>query len=325
MAALALGAALATAAVVASSPTVVTGNASHLGQTSVVLSGSVNPNGSSTTYFFQWGLTNAYGVNGPARSAAAGTRNVAVKETASSLIPGTVYHYRVVATNRFGTTAGADRTFKTTGNPPPQVATGPATGVSSTGATLTGVVNPNNQATTWDFQIGSTTAYGLATTVQTLPTKSSAMSVSAPVGLTLSPGTIYHYRLVASHGTGNTIVAGADAIFMTFPRTRPVPRVRVQSRPNRLRHRPFTVATTGSITHPGWIPDQFACAGNVVVRYMLGRRLVGTTFVALQPNCTYASLITFARKHHPLSVKVRFLGNSYLAPKLSNGPTIRFT
>lgn len=325
MGVLALGAALATGAVAASSPTVVTSKATHVGQTSAVLNGTVNPNGSSTTYFFQWGLSTSYGVNGKEHSAGSGAKPVSVHDTASNLIPGTVYHYRLVATSRFGTTAGADRTFKTAGNPPPDVATGPATNLSQNGATLTGVVNPRGQKTTWLFQVGQTTSYGVQTTGQTLPTTSSAMSVSAPLSLALNPGTIYHYRLVATHGTSNTTVVGADAIFMTFPRKRPVPAVHINSRPRRLRHRPFTVATTGFITHPSWIPAQFACTGNVIVRYVHGRHLVGTSFVPLQSNCTYGSLITFARRHRPLSVRVRYLGNGYLAPKLRFGPVLRFT
>ena len=138
----------------AASPTVVTGGVSSVGQTSAVLHATVNPNSTSTTYYFQWGLTNSYGVNGKPHSAGKGDKAVAVDETAGGLIPGTVYHYRVVATNEFGLTVGADRAFKTTGHPPPGVTTAPATSLSSSGATLTGVINPSGEATTWWFEWG---------------------------------------------------------------------------------------------------------------------------------------------------------------------------
>ena len=69
---LTLGAALATGALAATSPAVVTGSASHLAQTSARLNGTVNPNGSGTTYFFQWGLDTNYGVNSQSLSAGAG-------------------------------------------------------------------------------------------------------------------------------------------------------------------------------------------------------------------------------------------------------------
>ena len=147
-------------ATAASSPAVSTGPTTNVKDSSAVLHGIVNPNGSSTTYYFQWGLTSGYGVNGPARGAGAGTKAVAVQQTAGGLIPGTTYHYRLVATNQFGTTVGNDRTLRTAGHPPPGVATGPASNVNATGAILTGAINPSGGATSWWFQWGSTTGYG---------------------------------------------------------------------------------------------------------------------------------------------------------------------
>jgi hypothetical protein len=323
MAVLALGAAMASGALAASSPTVVTGSATSIGQSSALLHGTVNPNGSSTTYYFQWGLTNSYGVTGKAHSAGAGVKAVAVKDTATNLLPGTTYHYRLVASSRFGSAGGADHTFKTAGHPPPGVATGPATGISANGANLTGVVNPNGQATTYYFQFDTGTNYRFKTSEATLPAGTAPISVSTGMP-PLQAGVIYHYRVVATHG-GNTTQVGADAIFMTFPSPPPVPKVFVRSQPHRLGHRPFTVATLGSVTHPSWMPAQFACSGNVLIRYMHKRRVIATTFVPLQPNCTYASLITFARKHKPLTVKVRYLGNGYLASSQTVGPVLRFT
>ena len=61
LAAAVIATSVAGVAAAASSPSVVTGATSSVTQSSVVLHGSVNPNGKSTTYFFQWGLTTAYG------------------------------------------------------------------------------------------------------------------------------------------------------------------------------------------------------------------------------------------------------------------------
>ena len=99
-----------------------------------ICSGTINPNGNSTAYYFEWGLTTAYGVTSVEHSAGHGTKPVAVSTTASALIPGTVYHYRLVAANGSGSATGADRTFKTAGNPPPGVSTGPATQISKNGS-----------------------------------------------------------------------------------------------------------------------------------------------------------------------------------------------
>lgn len=98
-------------------PTVTTGAASGVTTTTATLNGTVNPNGSSTTYQFQFGPTIAYGST--TQSAApvpnSGTTAVAVRQTLTNLSPNTTYHYRIVATNPHGTTAGADQAFTTPG------------------------------------------------------------------------------------------------------------------------------------------------------------------------------------------------------------------
>src|SRR6478752_10431642 len=49
------------ASAAASAPAVTTAPASDVGKSSATLSGTVNPNGQSTTYFFQYGTTTSYG------------------------------------------------------------------------------------------------------------------------------------------------------------------------------------------------------------------------------------------------------------------------
>jgi hypothetical protein len=61
-------------AVAASSSAVTTGTHTHVTDTAAVLHGTVNPNGSATTYYFQWGLTAAYGVQSDEHAAGHGTR-----------------------------------------------------------------------------------------------------------------------------------------------------------------------------------------------------------------------------------------------------------
>ena len=98
---------VAAIAVAASSPAVTTGARSHVSDTSAVLNGTINPNGSATAYYFEWGLTTAYGVTSKEHSAGRGTKLVSVSTTASDLIPGTVYHYRLVAANGSGSASGS--------------------------------------------------------------------------------------------------------------------------------------------------------------------------------------------------------------------------
>ncbi len=109
--------ALAGNAVAAVKPTVSTGSATAVTQTSATLHGTVNPQGAATTYYFQYGKTTAYGAQTGPTSAGSGTTAVDVKAPIVGLTPSTTYHYRVVATNAIGATVGADKKFTTPKQP----------------------------------------------------------------------------------------------------------------------------------------------------------------------------------------------------------------
>ncbi|MDX6233867.1 MAG: hypothetical protein QOH68_2944 [Nocardioidaceae bacterium] len=97
-------------------PLATTGSATA-GQTTATINGTINRNGSPTSYHFEWGTTSGYGNATPTRSnAATGSKS----ELLTGLSSGTTYHYRIVASSRGGTTAGADRTFTTSVPPPSQ-------------------------------------------------------------------------------------------------------------------------------------------------------------------------------------------------------------
>lgn len=106
--------ALAGPAQAAGRPKVSTGAARQVGYGSATLAGSINPEGVSTSYYFQYGPTKAYGGQSAIASAGAGTKAVAVALAIAGLQPLTIYHYRLVAVNGAGTTIGGDRTFQTT-------------------------------------------------------------------------------------------------------------------------------------------------------------------------------------------------------------------
>jgi hypothetical protein len=114
--ALALTLALPAAAQAASAPVVATGGTSNLGQQTVTLNGTVDPNGDATTIQFQYGTTNRYGATTPVQTVTGdGKRTISVD--VAGLAPATTYHYRFIATNSKGLDNGGDRSFKTKAQP----------------------------------------------------------------------------------------------------------------------------------------------------------------------------------------------------------------
>lgn len=97
----------------ASRPSVSTGPAKQVSYGSAVLTGTVNPNGADTSYYFQYGPTSKLGSQTGIADAGAGTHGVKVGLPVSGLNPLTLYHYRLVAVNGVGLTVGAERTFLT--------------------------------------------------------------------------------------------------------------------------------------------------------------------------------------------------------------------
>lgn len=95
-------------------PAVTTGPAESVSFSSATITGTINPRGSDTTYYFQYGPTKAYGLQTGAADAGAGTHPVKVAMTIGGLQPITPYHYRLVAVNGAGAKEGADRSLLTT-------------------------------------------------------------------------------------------------------------------------------------------------------------------------------------------------------------------
>ncbi len=211
-------------------PRVTTGAASGATRTTADLHGVVNPQAQDTSWHFEYGTDGSYGSVAPLADgdAGSGTEGVAVRAELDGLSPDTTYHYRLVATNGAGTTAGIERTFRTapaTVEPSvarPSVATGGATGITQTGAVLAARVTPNGGATTWHIEYGRTTGDVVAAPLPgaDVGPGSVPVTVSVPVG-DLVPGSTYHYRVVAVNAAG--IAEGAFRTFVTLERPAPAP------------------------------------------------------------------------------------------------------
>jgi hypothetical protein len=103
----------APASAAAAPPAVTTGSPSSVGESDATVSGTVNPNGQSTSYFFKYGTTTSYGLQTTPAGVGNGTGTVAVHQTLDGLTPNTTYHYELVATSSAGTTNSTDQTFTT--------------------------------------------------------------------------------------------------------------------------------------------------------------------------------------------------------------------
>jgi hypothetical protein len=203
---------------VGSGPTALTGGASSIGTTSANLNGSVNPNGLTTTAYFEWGTSTSYGNNtwAPPGNCGRGTTKIGVGPFyIDGLNPNTTYHFQLVAINSAGTKYGGDQTFTTQiQGSAPTVLTGVASGIGTTSAFMNGSVNPNGWATTAYFEWGTSTAYGNTVPNPQFNEGSGNNKIGTSAELTgLSPNTTYHCQLVAVNSVGTTY--GGDQTFTT--------------------------------------------------------------------------------------------------------------
>jgi phosphodiesterase/alkaline phosphatase D-like protein len=207
-------------ALAAGAPTATTGAAQQVDYASGTVTGTVNPSGNATSYYFEYGTTSAYGMQTSATSAGSGTAGVAVQQPLTGLTASTTYDYRLAAVSSGGTVYGNNATFTTPKTPAPTATTTMATALSSSAATLNGSVNPEGVPTTYYFQYGTTAAYGSKTATQSAGSASTAQAAAANAS-GLQASTTYHYRLVAV-SAGGTVVGG-DNTFATSKLPVPVP------------------------------------------------------------------------------------------------------
>jgi hypothetical protein len=298
-----------------SSPTVTAGSTTGIGQTYAKVHGTVNANGLATTYQFEYGPTNALGKVVPVTAGSVGSGTTAVNETnrIGGLSPDTTYYWELVATNSDGTSTTPIQSFKTTGNPAPVSTTDLATNIRRNSATLVGTIAPNNQATTYYFQYGLTTAYGYQTDVASIPAGTTPTSVSIRLP-GLAAGLAYHFRLVSSHGPTSTSY-GDDMTFETLPWPRRHTALIVALRQHSIGSHVVRLHAKGTIGLAAATSPSLGCQGIVTVRYYSGSHKLATRKALVGPRCGYA---TSARIHYlgfmRVTVKASFSGNIYQAP-----------
>jgi phosphodiesterase/alkaline phosphatase D-like protein len=217
-----------------STPTVLTEAAQNPTRTSIVLDGTVNPNGVATSYHFAYideagyqaalagdaqEKANPYAdgasttpqracpeaelIANPATCDDEGTTPVAVEVPVKGLLPSTTYHYALVASTETGTTIiGNDATFTTAAATPPLVTTGGVSEVTLSTATIAGTVSTQGLDVGYAFEV-STEPGNLGQPAGSGTIGAGAGEAGVSLALQgLQPGTTYYYRLLATSTDG---------------------------------------------------------------------------------------------------------------------------
>jgi hypothetical protein len=192
-----------------------------IGNTKVTLNAEINPEAKATTFHFEYITDEDFIANGnsftglnPATSTPetplAGPVDIELHKASAAdvaVVPETKYHCRVVAENADGEDTGPEGIFET----PPPVEFGPAWAldVTSNSASLNTQLNPQGIATTGffeyisdeDFIANGNSFEGPNPATATSPEMDFGAGIEFETGSTqlagLSPGTLYHYRVVA--------------------------------------------------------------------------------------------------------------------------------
>ena len=193
-------------------PDVLTSKASKVARTTAILNGSIDGDGKTAKYHFQWGTSEEeLSQDTPVVGSAPGEEKVAA--TLSGLHPSTTYFFRIVGENENGANVGVIREF-TTPTAVEGVSTGPVANLQPESATLTGSLKPGGLDAHYYFEWGTTTSYGNKSPEPPTDSGSGSESVKAETSLTgLEANTLYHYRIVTENELG--VTRGEDHKFTT--------------------------------------------------------------------------------------------------------------
>lgn len=188
-------------------PVLVTDSQAVPTDTTVVVTGSVTPNGAFTNYWYEYGLTSNLGSKTSAQNIGSGYYSVHTPAYIVGLTKDTTYYFLLMAENQYGKVAGAQYSFKTTHGVSapvgsrPSVRTFSASEISSTNATLNGEVTPNGAETYYWFEYGLTSDLGSANISVSLG--NSSTKLTGALALTdLKPLTTYYFRVDAQNKFG---------------------------------------------------------------------------------------------------------------------------
>jgi len=175
--------------------------------TTVVVTGSVTPNGAFTNYWYEYGLTSNLGSKTSTQNVGSGYYSIHTPSYIVGLTKDTTYYFLLMAENQYGKVSGVQYSFRTTHGVSapvgsrPSVKTLSASEVSRTTATLNGEVTPNGAETNFWFEYGLTADLGSANISVALGNGNTKLTEALPL-TDLKPLTTYYYRVDAQNKFG---------------------------------------------------------------------------------------------------------------------------
>lgn len=200
-------------------PKVTTGSLIAPTDTTVVVTGVVNPNGKETKYWFEYGTSNSFGSKSQVKVLSNSYAEIATPILITGLSKNTLYYFRLVAENDHGKTIGNFYTFRTSGSETvngipnhPSVETRSATNITTNSVVFKGEVTANKAEAKYWFEYGKTRDLVSKTSTEKVGVGEGLVSVSMNQN-SLDPNTTYYYRIVASNSYG--LAYGAVKSFKT--------------------------------------------------------------------------------------------------------------
>ena len=172
--------------------------------TAAQLSGTVDPNGVSTQWHFEYRILGAPSwTTTPSQGAGSGEAAIPVSHELVGLAPNTEYEARLLAVNLGGSSTSAPSPIFTTTTAAPIVTTA-ASVASEEEATLHGLIDPQgSNVTGCHFEWGTTPAYGNTVPCASLPGAGQGPKLVTAQLHGLDPHTTYYFRLTATSAAGS--------------------------------------------------------------------------------------------------------------------------
>ena len=201
----------------AGAPAVTTDTSVAPTNSTAVVTGSVNPEGAQTSYWYEYGPSATLGQKTASQTIGSGFDAIPSPGYITGLGTNTLYYFRLTAQNAYGTVSGTTYSFSTNNNPAgqgvaPAVSTNSAGDITRGSVTLNASVNAHSSQTTFWFEYGTDTNFGQVTAFQSGGSANGSISVSAPVS-GLNPLTTYYFRVNAQNQYGT--VNGTTRTFTT--------------------------------------------------------------------------------------------------------------